>query len=247
MSTNPPTVAAAPAFSLNYEEAVRAMFRDPDWLKKIAIGSLFSILGIILIGSIIVQGYLLAYGERVARANPRPLPEWEDFGDLTRKGLLGFLVAIVYSLPIILVIFVLALLMFPLIFAASASGVSSDAIGGIFTLAICGGMALVLPFSLLIYIVVPAALAQLILHNYDLGAAFRIGEVFHLIRRNLGQYLLMTLLSYAAIFMLSQVGQIACFVGVFATTFIGQLFQYHLLGQLCWYERNGLAQQPIVP
>jgi hypothetical protein len=247
MSTNPPTVATAPAFSLNYEEGVRAMFRDPDWLKKIAIGALFSLLGIILIGSIIVQGYLLAYCERVARADPRPLPEWEDYGELTRKGLLGVLVAIVYSLPIILVVFVLALLMFPLIFAASASGASSDAIGGIFTLAICGGVALLIPFTLLIYVIVPAAHAQLIMHNYELGAAFRFREVFGIIRRNLGQYLLMTLLSYAAIFMLSQVGQIACFVGVFATTFIGQLFQYHLLGQLCWYERNGIPQQPIVP
>ena len=195
MSTNPPTVAAAPTFSLNYEEAVRAMFKDPDWLKKIAIGALFSFLGFILIGSIIVQGYLLAYGERVARAEPRPLPEWEDFGELMRKGLLGFLVVIVYSLPIILVVFGFALLMFPLTFAAAASGVSDDAIGGIFTLAICGGIALVLPFTLLIYIIVPAAHAQLILHNYDLGAAFRLREVFGLIRRNLGQYLLMTLLS----------------------------------------------------
>jgi hypothetical protein len=157
------------------------------------------------------------------------------------------LVAILYSLPLFLVVVVLGLLMFPLIFAASASGASDDAIGGIFTLAVCGGMALVIPFMFLVYVIVPAAHAQLILHNHDLGAAFRVGEVFRFMRRNLSQYLLMTLLTYAAIFMLSQIGQFACFVGVFATTFIAQLFQYHLLGQLCWYERNGLAQRPVVP
>jgi hypothetical protein len=247
MSTNPPTVAAAPAFSFNFEEAVRAMFRDPDWLKKIALGTLFSILGVFIIGLIIVQGYLLAYGERVARAEPRPLPEWEDFGELLRKGLLGTIVVIGYTLPLILIIVALTLLMFPLTFAAAASGASADAIGGIFTLALCGGMIALLPVMMLVYGLVPAAHAQLIMHSHDLGAAFRFREVFRLIRRHLGQYLLMLVISYVAIFGLSQVGQFACFVGVFATTFICQLFQYHLLGQLSWYERNGLAQQPIVP
>ena len=250
MSTNRLVVAAGNAFSLNFEEAVRAMFKDPDWLKKMALGALFSFLGLFLVGSIIVQGYVLTYSERVARAEPSPLPEWEDYGELLRKGLLGLVVAVVYSLPLILVGAVIAVFTVPLIIAASASGASSDAIGGIFSLAICGGIAVYLPFALIVMIIVPAAYAQLILHDYNLGAAFRFGEVFGIIRRHLGQYVLMNILVYAAIMFLSQIGQLACFVGIFATTFIAQLFQYHLLGQLCWYERNvggAATQQPSLP
>ena len=30
-------------------------------------------------------------------------------------------------------------------------------------------------------------------------------------------------------------------VGIFVTTFLVQLFQYHLIGQLCWYDRTVLG------
>lgn len=246
MSTSQPTVAAS-SFTFNYDEAVRAMFRDPDWLKKVLLGSLFSILGIFVVGSIIVQGYLIVYAERVARADPRPLPEWEDYGELLKKGLIGLLVSIVYSLPLILVAILFVVLMIPLSVAAGAAGASGDAIGGIFTLALCGGMAVFLPISIAVYLIYPASFVQLILHNHDLGAAFRVGDVLRLMRRHLGQYLVMVLLSYAAVFGLSQVGQIACFIGIFPAVFLSQLFQYHLIGQLCWYERNVVGQSPVVP
>lgn len=249
MNPEQPALAMSRSFTLNFEEAVRAMFRDPAWLKKLAFGALFSFLGLFIVGSIIVQGYLLAYGERVSRAEPYPLPEWDDLGELLRKGLLAFVVSLAYALPLVLIGVALALIAIPLIVAAGVSGASSDAIGGIFSLALCGGLAVFLPLAFLVSAIVPAAHAQLILHQ-DLGAAFRVGEVFGFIRRHLGQYLLMTVLAYAALTFLSQIGQLACFVGIFATTFIAQLFQYHLLGQLCWHERatRGVApQQPALP
>lgn len=247
MAVNQP--AAAP-FTLNFEEAVRAIFKDPDWLKKLLLASLFSFLGIFIVGAIILQGYLLVYSERVARAEPRPLPEWEDYGELLRKGFLGTIVALAYSLPIVIVGVLLALLTIPLIIASSGSNASADAIAGISTLAICGGIALILPLAFLVLVIVPAAHAQLIMHDYSLGAAFRFGEVFGIIRRNLGQYLLMTVLYFAALMFLSQIGQLACFIGIYPATVIAQLFQYHLLGQFCWHERaarGALWQQPALP
>jgi len=249
MSIDRPAVAPAP-FRLNLEEAVRAIFKDPHWLKKLALGALFSFLGLFIFGSIIVQGYLLAYGERVTRAEPYPLPEWEEYGELLRKGFLGFVVAIVYALPLALVGFLIALISLPLIVAANASGASANTVGWLVFLPLCGGFALFVPLLFLAIFIVPAAHAQLILHQHDLAAAFRFGVVFGLIRRHLGQYLLMTVLVFVASAFLSQIGQFACFVGVFATTFIAQLFQYHLLGQFCWYERvvrGAASQQPALP
>jgi hypothetical protein len=49
---------------------------------------------------------------------------------------------------------------------------------------------------------------------------------------------------------LSQIGQLACFIGIYPATVIAQFFQYHLLGQLCWHERAArgpLWQQPALP
>lgn len=240
----------AASFTFNFEEALRATFRDPDWFKKLALGSLFGLLGIVIIGSIIVQGYLLTYSERVARGEPRPLPEWENYGELLRKGFFGFVVAFVYALPIAVVGFGLGALIIPLVIVGNASNVSPDAIVGVVLLAVCGLLLLILPLVFLILVISPAAQAQLVLHDHDLGSAFRFGEVLGLIRRHLGQYLLMTVLVLAALTVLSQIGQFACYIGVFATTFIAQLFQYHLLGQLCWHERvsRGIApSRPVLP
>jgi hypothetical protein len=60
-------------------------------------------------------------------------------------------------------------------------------------------------------------------------------------RRQPGQYALLLLLSYVASSILNQIGYLACFVGIFVTIFLGQLFQYHLIGQLCWYDRTVLG------
>ena len=247
MSVSQPTASRIPPFSLNLDEAVRSIFRDPDWPKKLAIGALFSFLSLIVIGGIVVQGYLLTFGERVARAEARPLPEWEDFGELLRKGLFGFIVALVYSLPLLAAGTLLGLLFIPLILAASGPTANSGAMSGVFVLAYCGGIALILPLALVVGVVVPAAHAQLILHSHDLGSAFRLGEVWGFLRRHRGQYALMTILVLAANYGLVQVGQCACYVGVFVTLFIAQLFQYHLLGQLCWYERFAFDQRATVP
>jgi hypothetical protein len=243
MGANRPMAAPLPAFNLNFEEAFRAIFRDPDWPKKFAIGVLFSFLSLLIIGSFFVQGYLLVYGERVARAEPRPLPEWDDFGELLKKGFFGFVVSLVYSLPLLIIGVFLGLLFIPLIAISSSSTANPDTVGGIFALIFCGSLAVFFPLSLAVSVFIPAAHAQLILHNHDLGSAFRLGEVWGFFRRNLGQYLLMTVISFAAYMFLSQVGQCACYVGIFATIFLGQLFQYHLLGQLCWFERVALSRQ----
>ena len=88
----------------------------------------------------------------------------------------------------------------------------------------------------------PAAHAQLVLHDGDLAAAFRFREVFgfhlatarpvcpdadHLHARR------------AVCF--PRLGYFACFIGIFVTIFVAQLFQYHLIGQLCWYDRTVLT------
>jgi hypothetical protein len=232
----------APRFSLNFEEAIRFLGRDRHWFQKIALGAVFSLFSFLIIGGILVQGYLLIFAERVSRAEPDPLPEWEDYGEILRKGIAGFIVSLVYSLPIILLAGVAMLLVFvPLIVVSSSSSRNSGAAGGFASLSFILFMFILIPLILLVAIVIPAAHAQLVLHDGDLAAAFRLGDVFRFMRRHLGQYALLLLLSYAASSLLNQIGYFACFVGIFVTTFLAQLFQYHLIGQLCWYDRTVLG------
>ena len=69
------------------------------------------------------------------------------------------------------------------------------------------------------------------------AAAFRLRENWGFINRHRGQYALAVALALAANYFLSFVGYLACCVGIFVTNFLVQLFQTHMLGQLCWYER----------
>lgn len=239
MSFSPPQ--ARPAFRLNFEEAIRFIGRDRDWLPKLALGALFSFFSLFIVGAILIQGYLLIFAGRVARAEPDPLPEWQDYGEIFRLGLCGALVHLVYALPLILLGTFSFILFLPLAFAGSAGNAASNQLAAATSIVFVLIWLVLVPLSILTYFVVPAAHAQLVLHDGDLAAAFRLREVFGFIRRHLGQYLLMTVLTYAVSSVLGQIGYFACFVGIFVTIFLAYLFQYHLLGQLCWYDRTVLG------
>jgi hypothetical protein len=230
----------APTFRLNFEEALRFIWRDPRWLSKLALGALFSLLSFVVVGAILMQGYLLIMAGRVARQEERPLPEWEDWGEILRQGFGAFLVGLILLVPLIIVGFLIFLLFLPLIAAGSSGGQAAGGLAAGASILIAFLSLLFVPLALLVGIVVPAAYAQLILHEGDLAAAFRFREVFGFIGRHKGQYALMLLLSYAVSGFLSQLGYFACFVGIFPTLFMAQLFQYHLIGQLCWFDRTVL-------
>lgn len=232
--------ASAPAFHLNFDEALRFIWRDPRWLTKLALGALFSLLSVVVVGGILTQGYLLILAGRVARAEPQPLPEWDDFGEILRQGFSGFIITLVLSIPLIVLGLGIILLYFPILFvgASGGQGAAAAAAGGVL---IAFLSLLFLPLALLVGIVGPAAHAQLVLHNGDLAAAFNFREIFTFMSRQRGQYALMLIISIAANGFLSQIGYFACFIGIFVTIFMAQLFQYHLIGQLCWYDRTVLT------
>lgn len=239
-------IALSRSFRLNIEEAFNHIGRDPRWAGKLGLGALFSLLSIVFVGSILVQGYLLAFIRRVARAEPLPLPEWDNWGELLRKGLIVWVVNLIYYLPYVL--------LFVLLYAGQVSfsllplflpGSSQGGAGGPPPALFIGSFALVLVgygFLLLLGLVIsaflPAVHAQLALHDADFGSAFRIGEIFAFIGRYRGQYALAVGLTLAATYSLSFFGQLACCIGVYVTNNLCQLFLAHLLGQLCWHERQ---------
>lgn len=233
-------IAPSRAFRLNVEEAFRCIARDSRWPTKVGLGAVFSFLSLVLVGAVLVQGYLLTYIERVARAEPAPLPEWDDYGELLRKGAIASLVQIAYYAPLLLA---LGLIVGSNVGFVLASIVASSGQGGAGALVGLGVMLTIAGYILLFAVVIvaaallPAAQAQLALHDADLAAAFRLREVVGFISRYRGQYTLAVLIGFAANALLGQLGYLACCIGVFATTFASQLFQAHLIGQLCWHER----------
>ena len=84
---------------MDFGLAFSYVFKDPNWLKKIAIISLVALIPII--GQIIVLGWSLEITKRVINRNPEVLPDLDFGGDLTR-GFMAFIISFVYTLPITL-------------------------------------------------------------------------------------------------------------------------------------------------
>jgi len=243
-----PTPAGDGTF--DFGGAFRFFFEDPEWLKKALIGGaitlggalLLPLLGAGLLLTAITSGYAMRVLQRSWVGDPRPLPEWTDYGTLMKEGLrfVGL-----YLAHIVIVMFVPGMLILVLIVAGGAvSHGNNDAAGGLIALAIFALYAVIgiLGFGLGVYL--PAALTRMTLYQ-RMGAGFEFKENVAFIRRNPKNYLLafvtMLLVQFAA-----QVGMVACCVGLFVTAFWAHCVMAWSFGQVARND-SFLGQQVSAP
>ncbi len=196
------------------------VFQDEDWLKKVCIGAVLALTGI---GFIPIIGYGMEVARRVAKGHPQPLPEWDDWGRKIIEGFMSGIVAFVWSLPAILMGACIGIIAIPL----SDSGGNAPLTLAI-VLASCVGLVIML-YSLALALVMPAALTHYAVTG-EFGAALRFGEVFGMVRDNLGAYLMVLVVTLLAQFVAS-LGSIALGCGVLFTSFYSVLVMYHAYGQ----------------
>lgn len=68
----------------SFEEVVRRLVRQSDFIRKSVIGGLLAFIPII---NLFVFGFLYRFAKRLLREGSLELPEWEDWGGLFRDGL----------------------------------------------------------------------------------------------------------------------------------------------------------------
>jgi len=90
---------------VSISRASKAFFGDSDWLKKVALGALIMLMP--YVGTIVYVGFSLRYVRDVAWGRDAHLPEWKDFGEHLKTGFYGFVVSLVYTLPLSLLSVVL--------------------------------------------------------------------------------------------------------------------------------------------
>jgi hypothetical protein len=142
-----------------------------DWLKTILIGGILSILGVFIIPSLIVQGYLIRVLRSAANDEQEP-PVFEEWVELTIDGLKVIIVQLVYFIVPLIVLF--AAIAFVGFGAFSASQGSNLGAG----IGLIGGLVMLVGFLLMLVAayLLPAALANFA-YNDDFGAAFDFGTV----------------------------------------------------------------------
>jgi len=216
------TTGAHPAAddTLDFGRALRFVTDDPDWVRKILLGGVFTLLASVIIGAFFVAGYFLALIRRAARNEAYPLPDWDDLGRYFIDGLLAAALYLAHLLAILAVPAALGCLI--ALFAGglgsmSGSGSAEEAVGALLGIGIMGLYALMLLVMLALYVYLPAAVVRFALLG-RLSAGFEIRENVEFIRRNLVNYVLALVLYLVASFV-AQFAILLCCLPFFPASF----------------------------
>ncbi|MFB6352542.1 MAG: DUF4013 domain-containing protein [Halobacteriales archaeon] len=211
------------------DEALAFPRADDDWLETVLIGGVLSLLGFLVVPTIIVNGYLLRV-MRAAVAGDATPPRFGDWADLFVDGLLLWIVQFVYmGIPAALLATVMA--SFAVVASVGASTGAdptgaATAAGGLVALLVL--LAVGLLFVVATYLL-PAALANFA-RTGEFAAAFHLRTVARAAFSV--DYLVAVLLVIVVSLVLGLVGGllVVVLVGIFVLFYL-QMVVYHLFGQ----------------
>lgn len=162
----------------NIENAFKFVFRDKNWIIKILVGGLISIVPVL---NFIVFGYILKVLKDAKEGREAALPEWGNWSQLFKEGFMVFVIGLIYGLMIFALWFLTTIIsLIPLI----------------------GCLSILLFPVLIIAVVLLAPFINVGLCRYlDKGVlqeAFKLKDVFEEFKSKISDYLLVTLI-YAGI------------------------------------------------
>lgn len=229
--------------TLDFARAFQYFFEDPDWVKKLLLGALFQILGLVLVGIPFLIGYFLRIVRNVARGEPRPLPEWDDLGAIFSEGLRGFGLYLVLFVGAMLVPGSLGCVLAMMGGAISSASRDASAAGG--AMMAIGFMlfyVLLIIVSLAVGLYMPAAFARMVIYD-RFGAGLEFGENLAFIRRNAVNYLLVIVIHLVTSF-IAQFAILLLCIGIFPAAFWASCTSAWALGETV---RRDPALAPAAP
>jgi hypothetical protein len=197
------------------------VFDDENWIVKVLVGGVLSLIPIV--GQVLIYGYSMELMRNVMRGQVQ-LPEWDDWGGKLIKGIMAFVIYLVYALPVIILG-----TCFGVLTGALGAADAERAVGVVASVGgtCLGGLALL--YGIFLALALPPAIGRY-LETEELGAAFRFGEVFGLVRDYLGGWVVVLLVSVVIWLVAGLVGVILCGVGTLFTSFLATLMIAYLWG-----------------
>lgn len=168
---------------MNVGKSLQFVFDDENWLSKLGLGALISLIPIL---NFAWAGYHLQLMRNVSDNMELPLPEWDELGEKLIKGLLITIAAFIYVLPAML------FLCLPIgILAVPAFFQDSDIQGPLAVFTTFGGMALLccIGLYLLAFSFYFPAVELRYSRTGEFASCFQIREIFSLISSHLSDYL----------------------------------------------------------
>jgi len=208
---------------MDFGKAFTFVFDDPDWLKKVAVNALIGLIP--FVGQIYLLGWGLEVARRIATRSGPPLPD-VDFGTYLGHGFKAFVVTLVYTVPI----FVITIPMVVVAVVAENAGIDRDVANIILLIVNLGGGLLILVYSLVMGLLLPAAMTRAVVFG-SIRDGLQFGEVIGLVRAAPVAYLLTLVGTLLAGTLASLVGSLACGVGIIFTLAYQQVVTGHFYGQ----------------
>jgi len=221
----PPPPPPSPGASFDFLKPFTFAFDDPRWVPKILIGGAFVFASFFIIGAFFVYGYLARLVRNVINGVQHPLPEWDDLGEYFTEGLKLFVVALIYTIPIV----ILAGIVFvPAIIASGST--DSETIRSVAGMSASCVWCMIFPLGLALALWMPAALMMVVVTG-EFSAGFDFGRILGFIRANVGNYLLAFVAWMVARFAAS-LGFLLLCVGIIFTMFWAFIVAGYAFGQV---------------
>lgn len=190
---------------------------DPEWVKKLLLGALISLIP--FVGGFIVLGWALAVTRNVYNGHDSTIPEWNDIGGYLVRGLLAWVGAFIWALPVVLLFGCIG------IGFAITSGSEAAVLFMIFA-----GFSLFLVALVYMAIFLPVPVARYAIKD-DFSAMFAFSDILDEVRRGIRPLMVALVIWLVAAMVVSPLGLLACFVGVYVTSTLSYLMIGHAMGQ----------------
>ncbi len=213
---------------MDFGKAFTYPFDDPDWLKKLVVIALISLIPIF--GQLVLMGYIVGIVRRVIQRNDVLLPDATNFGELFSNGWKLFVISLVYGLPAFLLFAFFGLVM---TFSANQDGGIWDVITFITICLMC------LPslYLILYVLIAPAALGRFAATG-EMKDALKFGTVFGQLRRAPSAYLIVFLGSIVSS-IIASLGTPIFAIGAAFTGAYAAMINAHLAGQ-AYHQAEGI-------
>ena len=190
-------------------KSIGFVFEDEKWIEKVLIGGLVSLIP--LVGSFLIIGYIVKLVRNVRNGDPKPLPEWTEWGELLVDGFKLFVVYFLWSLPLIVI------LLFAIIPSAMMSNSDGDASTFVGLFATCFGCISFL-YWIVLTLVSPAILIRFA-ETGEIGDGLNFNAILTFSKGHIGEIILVVIVGIVISSLASIVGSLLCIIGVIFTGF----------------------------
>ncbi len=246
-------------FGFNLNEIFLFPIKDEEARKHFLIGCLVSFAAFVvpILPYLVLYGYAARIAKQVLDNESLHMIAWDDWGGLAKDGAKMFGIRMIFSMPIIIITIplILASFVFPIVMSTADSSSNMEAILAIFMVVMFGSLCILIPISIPLAVVIPAAEMHVV-EKDEFAAGFRFREWWPIFRANLGGfiaafgiYYLTSLILVVGIQIIGATIILACLIFILMPAMIMYitLIMYVTIAQAYRDGKEKLAQNEMAP